>query len=176
MIQENVSEKKSLLSFPIDLFWAFVNIFICAYKGVKFIFFDLVIMLFNFVSLRVDRTYKKTKNLVGAEAEKQRERERKKKEQQDKYQEWYNNLGFVKKRNARFEAMRQNLLVDLQNEGSERTQNPRVFQYTARNAEGKVETGTINGYSKLDVNTFLLQENYIVYDIKTRILIDFLYG
>ncbi len=176
MIQENVSEKKSLLSFPIDLFWAFVNVFICAYKGIKFIFFDLIIMLFNFMSLRVDRTYKKTKNLVGAEAEKQRERERKKKEQQAKYQEWYNNLGFVKKRNARLEAMRQNLLVDLQNEGSERSLNPRVFQYLARNPEGKVENGTINGYSKLDVNTFLIQENYVVYDIKTSKMIDFLYG
>ncbi len=176
MIQENVPERKSILSFPIDLFWAFINIFVCAYKGIKFIFFDLVIMLFNFVSLRVDRTYKKTKNLVGTEAEKQRERERKKKEQQAKYQEWYNNLGFVKKRNARLEAIRQKLLVDLQNEGGERSQNPRVFQYTARNADGKVETGTINGYSKLDVNTFLIQENYIVYDIKTSKMIDFLYG
>ena len=48
--------------------------------------------------------------------------------------------------------------VDLQNEGGDRSQNPRVFQYTARNADGKVETGTINGYSKLDVNTFLIQE------------------
>ncbi len=82
----------------------------------------------------------------------------------------------AKKQEEKLEKQRQALLIDLQNEGSERSQEPKIFWYKAKNKNGKIETGTINGYSKLDVNTFLLQEDYIVYDIKSDKKVDFLYG
>lgn len=93
-----------------------------------------------------------------------------------KFNNFYNNLWFVKQQNAKYEKMAQALQINLQNEGSVRTKEPRVFQYVARNRRGKIERGTINGYSKLDVNTFLLQEGYIVYDIVNNKTVDFFYG
>ena len=150
------------------------DIFIFAFKGVKFFFFDIFRYIFNKTSKEVDSAYQKTKQRL--EQEKLAERKRIEQVKKQKKQEKYNNLWFVKKQNKKLEVMRQNLLVNLQNEGSVRSDVPRVFQYKARNKEGKIETGTINGFSKLDVNTFLIQEGYIVYDIKTSKTIDFFYG
>ena len=87
-----------------------------------------------------------------------------------------NNSWFAKKENERLEKKRLELVEELQREGSTRSKTPQVYWYRARNKKGKIETGTINGYSKLDVNTFLLQESYTVYEIKNDKNIDFLYG
>ncbi len=81
-----------------------------------------------------------------------------------------------KKQLEKLEKKRSELAIELQNEGSIRSKTPQVFWYRALNKDGKMETGTINGYSKLDVNTFLLQESYTVYEIKSNKYIDFLYG
>lgn len=140
-----------------------MDIFIFAFKGLKFIFIDSFSLLFNHSDKRKE-TNKSAFDTEKVEIRKQT------------FSEKHSNLWFVKKQNERLEKMRQALLIDLQNEGSVRSKETRVFQYTARDKKGKLETGTINGYSKLDVNTFLLQESYIVYDIKTSKTIDFLYG
>lgn len=139
------------------------EIFYYAFRGIKFTFYDV----FQSFSTKVNRELS---------PEEKAEKLKMEKEKQQKRQEKYNNLWFVKKQNAKLEELREHLLVDLQNEGSVRSTSPRVFQYTARTKDGKVETATINGYSKLDVNTFLIQDGYTVYDIKTSKLIDFLYG
>lgn len=81
-----------------------------------------------------------------------------------------------KKQNEKMEKKRLELVNDLQNAESLRSKTPQVFWYRAKNSNGKMETGTINGYSKLDINTFLLQESYTVYEIKTDKYINFLYG
>ncbi len=162
------TEKINVLFIP---FFVIRDIFYFCFRGLKFIFIDLFLSLFNHTSKQVDQAYKsitkKEDNSKKAELKKQKKA---------KYQEMYNNLFFVKKQNEKLEKMRQALLIDLQNEGSIRSEAPKVFQYKARNKDGKLETGTINGYSKLDVNTFLLQEGYIVYDIRNNKTIDFLYG
>ena len=80
------------------------------------------------------------------------------------------------KQMAKLEQKRLELIKDLQNNGSIRSTNPKVFWYRALNKDGKLETGTINGYSKLDVHTYLLQESYTVYEIRSDKYIDFFYG
>ncbi len=175
MVSENSNlqnEHKSILLLP---FYIMLNIILFTFKGIKFLCFDVFLLLFNMASGRVDKAYKNTKHMLEKE-EMQEDEVSQSLKQPSKFQEKYNELWYVKKQNAKLEEMRKALLVDLQNEGSVRSQVPRVYQYKARNKAGKLETGTINGYSKLDVNTFLLQENYIVYDIKTSKTIDFLYG
>ncbi len=149
------------------------DIIFFTFKGIKFVFFDVFKFLFK-TSEAVDNSYQGSNRVF--DSEKILEKKRKEQERRAKFQEKYNNLWYVKKQNAKLEKMREALLIDLQNEGSIRSATPRVFQYKARNKEGRVETGTINGYSKLDVNSFLLQDDYIVYDIKTSKTIDFLYG
>ncbi len=157
-------------------FFILIDIIRLAFKGVKFVFFDLFLLLFNVTSGQVDHAYRGTKFFLENEGSNRLERLELKKQRQAQFQEKYNNLWFVKKQNAKLEAMQAALLVDLQNEGSVRSTEPRVFRYKARNKNGQLEIGTINGYSKLDVNTFLLQEDYTVYDIQTSKTIDFLYG
>ncbi len=169
-MQENTEKHVYFFFVP---FVVLINIIILAFRGLKFIFFDLFLILFNLASGRVDHVYKNTKGLFEKEEVKQ---EVKKESKPSRFQEKYNNLWFVKRQNAKLEQMRASLLVNLQNEGSVRSSTPRVFQYKARNKAGKLETGTINGYSKLDVNTFLLQEGYTVYSIETNKMINFLYG
>ncbi len=169
------TDKKQTNAFLIPLL-VMKDIFYYCFKGIKFLFIDLFASLFNRTSEQVDRAYQSTKGLINTENKKRLEQLEKQKERHAKWQEFYNNLWFVKKQNKKYEQMREALVVDLQNEGSVRSETPKVFQYLARNKNGKIERGTINGYSKLDVNTFLLQEEYIVYDIKNNKTIDFLYG
>lgn len=157
-------------------FLCLADILLYSLKGFKFLFFDLFLLLFNRASGRVDSAYKNTKSFIEKNEAILENKKKIKEENDSKRKEKYNNLWFVKKQNEKLEAMRKSLLIDLQNEGSVRSTELRVFQYKARNKNGKLETGTINGYSKLDVNTFLLQEDYIVYEIKTSKMIDFLYG
>ena len=160
----------------IGFLYVFSDIFYCAFKGVKFIFIDLFLLIYNATSGQVDNAYQSTKVIVenGAQARLRKLEEQKQKKEQ--LIEKYNNLWFVKQQYAKLEEMREVFLKTLQTEGSIRSHQPRVFQYKAKNKKGIFETGTINGYSKLDVNTFLLQEGYTVYDIQTNQLIDFLYG
>ncbi len=172
-LENSIVEKKhkNILLLP---FYIVLNIILFTFKGIKFLCLDLFLLFFNRASGSVDKAYQTTRHML----------EESKKEsdalivqnKNSKWQEKYNNFWFIRRQNAKLEEMRKVLLIDLQNEGSVRSQVPRVYQYKARNKNGKLETGTINGYSKLDVNTFLLQENYIVYDIKTSKTIDFLYG
>ncbi len=168
-MEEN-SKSSTALMLP---FLIIKDIFYFIYRGFKFLCIDLFVSLFNRSSEKVNRAYLSTKRIVSNEKSEEKKKEDLKRA---KRQERYNNLWIVKKQNERLEKMRQALLVDLQNEGSERSKNTRVFQYIARNKKGRLETGTINGYSKLDVNTFLIQEDYTVYSIKSNKMIDFLYG
>lgn len=167
----NEKKKSNFLLLP---FLTIGEIFTLSFKGMKFLLFDVFKYLFNRTSKTVDHAYQSSKQIF--ENEKQIEKRKQEELRKTKRQERYNNLWFVKKQNAKLEQMRQELLVNLQNEGSIRSATPRVFEYKAKNKEGKIETATINGYSKLDVNTFLIQEGYTVYDIKTSKTIDFLYG
>ena len=120
MANEKNSEKAFLIPFLIlkDIFYFF-------YKGVKFIFIDLIASLFNRTSAGVDQAYKNTKGFVDAENKRRQERIEKQKERKAKRQEKYNNLWFVKKQNAKLEAMREALIVNLQNEGSVRSTTPK---------------------------------------------------
>lgn len=140
------------------IFLVIADIFSFAVKGVKFLTYDI------FKSI-----LQKNKN-ANREAEDNQEATKSSLEKK------IDNSFYGRKRDAMLEQKRQELMKDLQNEGSVRTKYPRVFWYRARNKNGKIETGTINGYSKLDVNTFLLQESYTVYEIKTNQIIEFIYG
>ncbi len=149
------------------------NIIFFFFKGLKFAFLDVFKNLFSQTSKEVNSMYQNTTQIVNNE---KKEEELQLKNVENTKRREQNNLWFKKKQNRKLEEMRSKLLINLQNEGSIRSDVPRVFQYKAKNRDGKLETGTVNGYSKLDVNTFLLQEGYIVYDIKTSKTINLFYG
>ena len=53
---------------------------------------------------------------------------------------------------------------------------PTIYVYKVKDKNGNILTGRFTGFSKLDVNSFLLNEGYEVYSIKNNKWIDFVYG
>ena len=58
-------------------------------------------------------------------------------------------------------------------EDAEKSDVKLVYQYTAKNKEGKIVTDYFEAFSKVEVHSFLLSEGYEVYNIKTSKWIQF---
>ena len=144
----------------------------CALRGFLFVFKDLPITAWQQASGKVDAAYKGTKKVL----EKKDDTEKKKSFLNMDIGDLLKNTRFMQKRIAALEKEKMNLLQDLQGPGKIRSKESQVFRFTAKNSEGKIEKGIINGFSKLDVNTFLVQDGYDVYKIESNKTIDFLYG
>ena len=138
-------------------------IFSYAFIGLKACTYDLFVYLYNSISWRLDKAYKKTKEAFSGNDD---EDGKKKKEKVYKYSA---------KTMAKLEKEYQELLKDLQGTGATRTKDVNVYYFKVRDKHGKIIKGTMNGLSKLDINSFLLNEGYTVYSIKTSPLINFLY-
>ena len=151
----------------------FVYIFIFAFKGLKFIILDSIPYLYDVLSGSADRAYSTTKQGFMTISEQQ---EALKEEKRKKRQDFYNQLFWVKSRNKYYEKEKKKLLAILDKDGSIRSDKAQVYQYTARNKNGKVETDIFFAYSKLDVYTFLISEGYEVYKIETSKYITYMYG
>jgi type IV pilus assembly protein PilC len=146
------------------LFTAFFSIFSYAFIGLKACTFDLFVFIYNSLSWRFDKAYKRTKDvLVKDDYE---EDKKVKKEKTYKYSA---------KTMAKLEKEYEELVKDLQTSGATRNKDAVVYQYKVRDKNGKIITGTMSGLSKLDINSFLVNEGYTVYSIKTSPMINFLY-
>ena len=151
----------------------FAYIFIFAFKGLKFILLDSIPYLYNIMSGSADRAYMTTKQGFMTISEYQ---EKVAEEKRIQRQEAYNKLFWVKSRNKYYEEEKKKLLAILETDGSVRSQKAQVYQYTARNKYGKVETDIFFAYSKLDVYTYLISLGYDVYKIETSKFITTMYG
>lgn len=80
------------------------------------------------------------------------------------------------KQKQKLDAERDALLKMINDGGEKRFEKPQTFRYKALNPEGKVETNTFIGVSKLDIYTFLTGEGYKVFSIETSKWINFVYG
>ncbi len=87
----------------------------------------------------------------------------------------FGSLSFSNKKFQKEEQTRESLISSLQEDGG-RSEKPVTFRYTAINSEGKKEINTFIAYSKVEVYTYLENENYKVLKIETSKLIEFLYG
>ena len=88
----------------------------------------------------------------------------------------YKEIPIVKSFLAKREAEREILLIDLNSDDAKRSEIQQSFRYIAKDKDGKMVKGVFNGYSKLDVNSFLINEGYEVYKIETSKFINFIYG
>ncbi len=152
-------------------------IFKYAIRGVKFLTIDLLLKIYNTISGGVDRAYKSTKKMV--DVSKKEELPKKEKKQSILNTDLsilFKNSFVVKQRIKKLEAKKLILLEELKGNGAIRSKTPKVYRYTAKNPKGIIETGILNGYSKLDINTFLLQEGFEVYEIISNEWTEFLYG
>ena len=169
-MQETLTPNKSnsvieILKSPFVILY---NIIVYTGVGIKAVFFDFWVNIYNGVSYQVDKTYRHTKQQFMAEEEKIYEKTRKKPKKEKVYK-------YSAKTLANLERERQELLVDLQNAGATRSKTPHVYLYKAKDTNGRIISGTMNGLSKLDINSYLLNEGYVVYSIKTSPFIDFVH-
>ena len=71
---------------------------------------------------------------------------------------------------------RQALLLTFEGEDAEKSEVKVVYEYIAKDANGKTVKGYFDAYSKVEVHSFLLSEGYEVYSIRTSKMIKFLHG
>ena len=139
-------------------------IFYYAFVGIKACTYDLFVYIYNFISWRLDKAYKKTKEVlknddVDSDTKKKKEK----------------TYVYSARRLAKLEKEREELIRDLQSNEAIRTKETNVYYFEVRDKNGKIIKGTMNGLSKLDINSFLINEGYTVYNIKTSPMINFLY-
>jgi len=158
------------------IFEYFVLILKYAFRGFKFLTIDLFSTIYKTISGGVDHAYRKTKNIVAKDITSSSNTKKKDSILNADLSVLFKNSAIMKKRMAKLEAEKNQLAEELKGDGAIRSKEPKVYKFTAKNSNGKIESGTINGYSKLDVNTFLVQEGYEVYSIISNEWTEFLYG
>lgn len=93
----------------------------------------------------------------------------------DKIKSSIDNSIFMKNKRNKRDINRQALLIDFEGEDAEKSDVKLVYQYTAKNKDGKIITDYMEAFSKVEVHSFLLSEGFEVYNIKTNKWIQFLY-
>lgn len=88
----------------------------------------------------------------------------------------FSNNIFVKDMKNKVDINREALLLDFEGADAEKSAQKVMYKYVAKDEEGKVITGYFPAYSKVEVHSFLLSENYEVYSIETNRWIQIIYG
>ncbi len=88
----------------------------------------------------------------------------------------WNNLALVKYYKNKRDRELEILFIDKDSEDAVRSEIKKTYKYLARNKDGKLIKGYFSALSKLDVHSYLLDEGYEVYEIKTSSWINFIHG
>lgn len=168
MIKSTVTKKKRLFDYIIDFFknivLVFFYIFYYAFVGLKACSFDLFAYIYNSFSWKLDKAYKKVKDSTTKDEYDDDVKKKKKKEYR-----------YSAKTMAKLEKEYNELVKDLESTGATRSKESNIYLFKAKDRNGKIVKSTMSGFSKLDINSFLVNEGYTVYSIKTSKAINFLY-
>jgi type IV pilus assembly protein PilC len=93
-----------------------------------------------------------------------------------KIKDSYNNSSIIKSLRNKREMEREKLLVSFESENDERSNIKQLYEYIARNPDGKTVKGYFDAYSRVEVHSFLLSEGFEVYSIKSSDWIRILHG
>lgn len=148
-------------------------------SGIKIVFgfiFKPFVSVFGGASKQVDSVYQGAKQIA------------KESQQEDPKTFWAkawkllntdvskNGRRISKGQEKRLLAKKELLLKELNSEDTKRLDHGVVYVYKARTKSGRLVTGRLFGFSKMDINAFLLNEGYEPYTIENNKLIDFMYG
>lgn len=100
--------------------------------------------------------------------EKLRQKEEERKEHKNLFEQLKERSFFGRLQQRKYDKKRKILNLDINGEDAKRSNEKIIFKYTAKNPKGKIETGEFQGYSKLDVHSYLLSEGYEVYEIVSK--------
>lgn len=147
-----------------NIFGYIINVFKYAGHGLKFIFLILYKpfkKIIEQINKNVAENNEKKKFLKANKKKKNKVTQKNKKSEKQK---------------NKYELERSELLKELNPDNVKRTDVKQVYQYVVADKEGNISKGIFSGFSKLDVNAYLVNEGYEVYSIKTSKWLDFLYG
>ena len=88
----------------------------------------------------------------------------------------YNNLQIVKYYRNKRDRELEVLYIDKNSTDAKRSEEKHAYEYLVRNKEGKLIKGYFSALSRLDTYSYLLDEGYEVYEIKTNKWVDFIHG
>lgn len=88
----------------------------------------------------------------------------------------WNNTSFAKNKRNRLDMNRKALLIEFEGKEAERSDVKVMYEYVVKDQDGKIIKGHADGYSKVEIHSYLLSEGYEVYSIRTNKLIQALYG
>ena len=162
-IKPEEKEKKS--NFLLEFIFSFFNIFYLAYRGISY----PLSTLFNASSKTVDEAYQQAKFMNNNKPKRDDDLGVIAKKIKDF-------LGITQREVLKLEEERRQLQLELQQPGATTPGKPKVYRYKIKNTDGKIEYGTFTALSKMDVNSFLLNEGVEVYKIENNQFIDFIYG
>ena len=151
-----------------EIYMVPILIFKYFFIGLKVVFVDSVKKFFAYINGEVDEIKYDTNQEMSENLINYRKVKNLKKKKEKKYTYSARTL-------KKLEEEKKLFLEDLQKSGATRLSKPVIYYFKVRDKDGKITTGTINGLSKLDVNAFLLNEEYDVYNIKTSKWINFAY-
>ena len=83
---------------------------------------------------------------------------------------------FAKNRKNRLDLNRKALLIEFTGKDAERSDVKVMYEYVVKDKDGKIIKGHADGYSKVEIHSYLLSEGYEVYSIRTNRLIQLLYS
>lgn len=86
------------------------------------------------------------------------------------------NNSFAKNKRNKRDMNRQALLINFEGEDAIKSDTKLIYEYVAKNKEGKVIKGYFDAFSKVEVHSYLLSEGFEVYSIKTNKWITFVHG
>lgn len=93
-----------------------------------------------------------------------------------KIKEKVNNLSIIKQRRNEKLIKGEALLINFDGKDAEKSEVKLLYEYVAKDKEGKVIKGYFEAFSKVEVHSYLLSEGYEVYSIKTNKWIQFMRG
>lgn len=86
----------------------------------------------------------------------------------NKIKEKVNNNEFVKHSRNKNLMKKEALLINFDGEDAEKSDTKILYEYVAKNPEGKIVKDYFEAFSKVEVHSFLLSEGFEVYSIKTN--------
>ena len=94
----------------------------------------------------------------------------------DRIKEWYHNLPIVRNLDLQKKTNEEAIVLHFDSADAEKTPFKVIYEYRAKSPEGKFVIDYFDAYSKVEVYSFLLNEGYKVFNIRTSKAIQLLHG
>jgi len=88
----------------------------------------------------------------------------------------WSNTSIAKNKKNKMDLNRKALLVEFSGKDAERSDVKIMYEYVVKDQDGKIIKGYADGYSKVEIHSYLLSEGYQVYSIRTNKWIQMFHG